>query len=125
MLDYYNEYILAVIVLVGLVCVFYTVSLLCDEHLVPAIDVLIRQYNIPEEVAAVTLIAFGSATPEIVLNSVSAIENTVDLSLPACLGSGVIAFGLVPALCVLATGKNPIILKPKLIVREVSRITLL
>ena len=100
MLDLYGEFVLALVAFVGLICVFYTISLLCDEYLVPAIDVLIQQYKIPEEVAAVTLIAFGSATPEIVLNSVSAVEHTVDLSLPACLGSGIIAFGLGKRCCI-------------------------
>lgn len=53
-----------------LIIIFYCVCILCDDHLVPAIDVIIQQFKIPEEVAAVTLVAFGSACPEIILNSI-------------------------------------------------------
>lgn len=85
----------------GLLVTFYTLCILCDEHLVPTVEVFIRQFEIPEEVAAVTLVAFGSAAPELFLNSVSAVAKTSDLSLSAVLGSGMIAFGLIPSLCVL------------------------
>ena len=52
---------------------------------------------------AITLIAFSSAAPEITLNVVSAYEGTANLSLPACLGSALIAFGLIPPCCILFT----------------------
>lgn len=68
---------------------------------------------------AVTLIAFGSAAPEILLNSVSAVKKTSDLSLPAILGSAIIAFGLIPAMSILLNTKNEMMLLPLPIVREV------
>ena len=46
-----------------------------------------------------TLIAFGSACPELLLNIVSAQENESALSQPAILGSAMIAFGFIPPLC--------------------------
>eukprot|EP01040_Poterioochromonas_malhamensis_P021772 gene21772-26340_t len=76
--------------LVGLLLTFYTLCLLCDEHLIPTVEVFIKQFEIPEEVAAVTLVAFGSAAPELFLNSVSAVAKTSDLSLSAVLGSGMV-----------------------------------
>jgi Ca2+/Na+ antiporter len=70
-------------------------------------------------VAAVTLIAFGSAAPEILLNSVSVLEDNAGLSLPAIFGSGMIAFGFIPSVCILNTGlaEHPLTIKP--ILREV------
>ena len=81
---------------------------------------LIRDYHIPEEVAAITLIAFGSASPEILLNSVSVMEDSADLSLPAIFGSGMIAFGFIPSICILSTGlrEHPLTIRP--ILREVT-----
>ena len=79
--------------------IFYAVCKVCDSYLVPAIEVFIKQYMIPEEVAGVTLIAFGSACPELLLNIVSAQENESALSQPAILGSAMIAFGFIPPLC--------------------------
>ena len=104
------------IILLGLS--FYGVCLICDEHLVPCVEVFIKTYNVPEEMAAVTLVAFGSAAPELILNMVSAVENTSDISTPAVLGSAMIAFGLIPPLCILCTHKDVIQLKVWPIIRE-------
>lgn len=134
----------AVLHLVGLLLTFYTLCLLCDEHLIPTVEVFIKQFEIPEEVAgivvaafkktrcffdqiclsfhngvAVTLVAFGSAAPELFLNSVSAVAKTSDLSLSAVLGSGMVAFGLIPSLCVLNGLKNEMKFRSFPILREV------
>ena len=66
-----------------------------------------------------TLLALGSASPEIVLNSVSAVEHAVSLSLNAVLGSAMIAFGLIPALCSWASPHNVVHLRAGPIIREV------
>jgi len=67
----------------------------------------------------VTLVAFGSAAPELFLNSVSAVAHTSDLSLAAILGSGIIAFGLIPPLCIINAPHAKIKLKLFPIMREV------
>lgn len=64
--------------------------LVCDNHLVPTVEVFIKQFEVPETVAAVTLVAFGSATPELLLNSIAAIEKTSDISMSAILGKKVL-----------------------------------
>lgn len=63
--------------------------------------------------------AFGSAAPELFLNSVSAVAKTSDLSLSAVLGSGMVAFGLIPSLCVLNGLKNEMKFRSFPILREV------
>lgn len=35
----------------GLIWIFYGLCIICDEHLVPAVEVFIRQFEVPEEVA--------------------------------------------------------------------------
>jgi hypothetical protein len=69
------------------------------------VEVIIEEFSLPEEIAAVTLIglcsfhflhdfvdrdliAFGSSTPEILLNTISAVKEASSLSMPALLGSG-------------------------------------
>ncbi|KAJ1444124.1 hypothetical protein B484DRAFT_388986, partial [Ochromonadaceae sp. CCMP2298] len=91
---------------VALLASFLSLCVVCDEHLVPCVEVFIVQFQMPEEVAAVTLVAFGSAAPELFLNSVSAVAQTSDLSLAAILGSGIIAFGLIPPLILLSSAKS-------------------
>lgn len=82
-------------------------------------EVIIQHFKIPEEVAAVTLVAFGSASPEILLNTVSVVTDSSALSLPAALGSAMIAFGLIPPLCILFTPHKKVNLQMWPIIREV------
>jgi hypothetical protein len=35
----------------ALLWIFYALCILCDDHLVPAVDVFIKQFEVPEEVA--------------------------------------------------------------------------
>jgi sodium/potassium/calcium exchanger 4 len=98
--------------------IFYAVCKVCDSYLVPAIEVFIKQYMIPEEVAGVTLIAFGSACPELLLNIVSAQENESALSQPAILGSAMIAFGFIPPLCCYFSTKPSLRLKTRPMLRD-------
>jgi Ca2+/Na+ antiporter len=102
----------------GITSTFYTLFLVCDDHLVPCVEVFIKIYNVPEEIAAVTLVAFASATPEIILNTVSAVQKSTDLSMAAVLGSGMIAFGLIPPLCLLSTSNTTLSLNVFPIIRE-------
>lgn len=34
-----------------LILTFYTLCIICDEYLVPAVEVFIKQFKVPEEVA--------------------------------------------------------------------------
>ena len=63
---------------VGLAASFYAICVVCDGHLVPAVEVFIQQLRIPEDIAGVTLVAFGSAAPELFLNMVAAFQNSSD-----------------------------------------------
>lgn len=109
-------------------------------------EVIIEEFSLPEEIAAVTLIgaiycfvsdlkfvAFGSSTPEILLNTISAVNKASSLSMPALLGSGfssclyliifsyiaMIAFGLIPSVCILYNKRPEVILETGPIAREV------
>eukprot|EP01036_Dinobryon_divergens_P022333 gene22334-30578_t len=97
------------LLLFGLYAAFTALFIVCDTYLIPAVEVFISAYNIPEEVPAVTFIAFGSASPELFLNSVSAVSKNSDMSLAAILGSGMIAFGLIPPIAIVLV---PAILGP-------------
>lgn len=89
------------------VCSLVSIYLYHFDDNILALEVLIDQYGIPEEVAAVTLIALSSASPELLLSCVSASKHkSASLSLPATCGSGLIAFGIIPAICVLLHAPN-------------------
>jgi len=90
--------------LAALLLVFRALSHVCEGFLVPAVEVLINEFDVPEEMAGVTLLALGSAAPEITMNSVSSLtQDSSSISLTSILGSAMIAFGLIPGLCILMT----------------------
>jgi hypothetical protein len=40
-----------IVCIAGLIVVFASLCIVCDEHLVPAVEVFIKQFNVPEEVS--------------------------------------------------------------------------
>jgi Ca2+/Na+ antiporter len=94
--------------LIQILCMFYSfigLAIVCDEHMVPSLDTLCHRWGIGEDVAGATFMAFGSAAPEIIINVVATIQaqtsdpETTSLGISAILGSGMIAFSLIPAAC--------------------------
>lgn len=71
----------------------------------PALETLCIRWHIREDVAGATFLAFGSAAPEIVINAVATIKsqmtsnNSTSLGISAIIGSGMIAFSCIPAMC--------------------------
>lgn len=98
-----------VIQFVGLLYSFIGLSIVCDDHMVPALETLCTRWGIGDDVAGATFMAFGSAAPEMIINVVATIQNaTADegsdpeatsLGVSAIIGSGMIAFSLIPAAC--------------------------
>eukprot|EP00756_Hemistasia_phaeocysticola_P038915 Hpha_TRINITY_DN16789_c0_g4::TRINITY_DN16789_c0_g4_i1::g.80391::m.80391 len=80
---------------------FFSLAVVCDAHLVPAIEVICERWKIPDAVAGASFLAFGSSAPEVMINAaaVAQPEPKIEMSLPAMFGSAMIAFGLIPALC--------------------------
>ncbi|ETW07014.1 hypothetical protein H310_03109 [Aphanomyces invadans] len=94
----------AILSILSLLYIFLGLAIVCDDYLVPAIETLCEKLKIPEEAAGASFLAFGSAAPEILLNAVATAEGKIESmesSLSAILGSAIIAFALIPALCAL------------------------
>lgn len=68
---------------------------------------------------AVTLIALGNSSPELLLNMIGVAQGSSDLTLPDILGSAMCAFGLVPGLALLCNTALSLELLVWPIVREV------
>ena len=100
----------ALLALILVLLCFVALAIVCDDYLCPALEVICKRHSIPDHVAAASLLALGSAAPELAMNAVATSHvnsNEIKMSVPAIMGSGVIAFGLIPAVCCLAvTGKH-------------------
>lgn len=96
----------------ALLYAFGMLAHVCDVHLVPALETLCVRWHLREDVAGASVLAFGSAAPEIVINVVTNIKSaqvaaqggydpSSALGISAILGSAAIAFTVIPAVCIL------------------------
>jgi len=112
---------------------FVGLAIVCDEYMVPALETLCRRWGIREDVAGATFMAFGSAAPEIIVNAVATIQSmsggstgdaqTTNLGVSAILGSGMIAFSVIPATCAFSSSA-PLMLKRRPLLRDEGFYTL-
>ncbi|KAL1523131.1 hypothetical protein AB1Y20_018087 [Prymnesium parvum] len=108
---------------------FYAVAVIADCHLVVSLETLCVRWNVREDVAGASFMAFGSAAPEIIINAVSTIKTILAdaeedssedtaLGVGAIIGSGMIAFTVIPGVCGLVTSE-PLALKRRPLARDV------
>ena len=95
--------------LFGLLMCFLALAIICDDFLVPPIEYFCEHYEIPDEAAGASFLAFGSSAPEIVIATIATLsgggeeggegggEGGESVGLSTVLGSAVLAFGLIPA----------------------------
>lgn len=43
----------------------------CDQHLIPSLEVLCKKWGLPEDVAGATLLAFGGSFPELAIHTIA------------------------------------------------------
>jgi cation:H+ antiporter len=86
------------------------------DWLVGSSSQVARRMGISTLVVGLTIVAFGTSAPEIVVSSFAAAEGKVDLSLGNVLGSNIANIGLVLGLCAIVLPK---VLEVRLPLREV------
>jgi K+-dependent Na+/Ca+ exchanger-like protein len=75
------------------------IAIVADEYLVVSLETLCVRWHVREDVAGATFMAFGSAAPEIIINAITTVRGSsqTDLGVSAIIGSGMIAFLVIPA----------------------------
>ena len=112
---------------------FVGIAVVADEHLAPALETLCHRLQLPEDVAGASFLALGSAAPEIIIAAVSTVKSILStdqgeevneeaafatsLGVGSILGSGMLAFTLIPGLCAMAVPR-PMLLKRRPLVRD-------
>jgi K+-dependent Na+/Ca+ exchanger-like protein len=111
--------------LIVLYC-FLGLGRVADSYLVTSLETLCVRLNVREDVAGASFMAFGSAAPEIIVNAVATIKavytesesgNDTNLGVGAIIGSGMIAFTLIPGACAVASS-SPLYLKRRPLLRD-------
>jgi Ca2+/Na+ antiporter len=91
---------------------FIGLANVCDDYLAVSLETLCVRWNVREDVAGATFMAFGSAAPEIIINAVTTIKagvgnpKSISLGVGAIIGSGLIAFLIIPAACALSAPES-------------------
>ena len=102
---------------------FVGIALVADEHLTTSLETLCARWEIPTDVAGASFLALGSAAPEIVVAAVSTVKSVMALSageadldgeatfasslaISSILGSGWLAFLLIPGVCALVVPRR-------------------
>jgi hypothetical protein len=62
---------LFVLNLFGLFFAFIALAIICDDYLVPPIEFFCERYQIPDEAAGASFLAFGSSAPELVIATIA------------------------------------------------------
>lgn len=102
---------------------FIGLAIVCDDFLVPSLETLCVRWNIREDVAGATFMALGSAAPEIIVNAVTTAQagDQVDLGVGAIIGSGMIAFCVIPSASILFSGQEkPLLIKRRPLLRDIT-----
>lgn len=95
-----------------LVVAFIGLAILCDERLMPALECLCLRWLVREDVAGSIFLAIGNSAPEIIISTVATLRaktadsDDVNLSVGAVIGSGAIAFLIIPAICIMFAPVN-------------------
>jgi Ca2+/H+ antiporter len=89
--------------IVLLLITFVALAIVCDDYLAEALEELSEALRIPHDVACASFLAFGSSAPEICINCIATARGKVDVSMGAIMGSGILAYTVIPAVCVLVS----------------------
>lgn len=88
---------------------FVAIAIVADAHLVVSLETLCSRWGVREDVAGASFMALGSAAPEIIINAISTMKtmfagsdsdaSSTELGIGAIIGSGMIAFTIIPGAC--------------------------
>lgn len=105
---------------------FATLAIVCSRYLTVGLETLCVRWRVREDVAGATFLAIGSATPAIVINTVSVVRShtaddpeAIRLGISVIIGSGMVAFLLAPGLCAVASSEA-LSLKRRPLLRDLS-----
>jgi len=103
-------------ILIFIYC-FCALAIICDSYLVCSLETFCVRWKIREDVAGATILALGSSAPELIISSVNTIAGESDLGVGAIIGSGMLAFSVLPGLMALAAGRD-LVLKRRPLARD-------
>lgn len=99
---------------------FWCQSIVTEERLVPALNVIADHFHIPDDVAGATLMAAGASSPELLCTLVSLFVTHSSLGLGTIVGSEIFNQLIICAGSVYSTRHLVLVLDKRMVVREVG-----
>merc|ERR1719191_1860847 len=81
---------------------FYVMAVVCDDYLVPAVDVICEVFHIPEDVAGATLMAFACNGPELLTNTCAIFITHSSVGMGPIVGSAIFNVLVIVGCCPIA-----------------------
>lgn len=106
---------------IGLLAVGIFLLVIGADRLVESVSSLARRLGVSPLVIGMTVVAFGTSAPEIVVNLIAASRGDADLSFGSLVGSCLLNLGVVIGLTALV---KPIVIESKVVVREIPMLIL-
>lgn len=111
-------------VLVELIIVFFCLAgmaIVCDRYLSVSLETCALRWKMRDDVAGATILALGSSLPEILIFVCTLVKghDAETMGVSSVIGSGLITFLVLPALCTLVCPSDSVLLKRRPIALDV------
>ena len=97
---------------------FYLMSVVCDDYLLPAVDAISARFHIPDDVAGATLVAFACNGPELLTNSCSIYLNDESVGIGTIVGSAIFNVLVITGCCPIVAPKRSLKVNPAFFLRD-------
>jgi len=97
---------------------FYVMSVVCDDFLMPAVDSICERFKIPDDVAGATLVAFACNGPELLTNSASIYLKTANVGMGTIVGSAIFNVLVIVGCCPLSAPDRWLKVNPVCFLRD-------
>ncbi|CAK9003921.1 unnamed protein product [Durusdinium trenchii] len=97
---------------------FYLMSVVCDDYLLPAVDAISARFHIPDDVAGATLVAFACNGPELLTNSCSIYLNDESVGIGTIVGSAIFNVLVITGCCPLVAPDRFLKINPAFFLRD-------
>mmetsp|Transcript_42834 Transcript_42834/g.79849 ORF Transcript_42834/g.79849 Transcript_42834/m.79849 type:complete len:389 (+) Transcript_42834:21-1187(+) len=97
---------------------FYLMSVVCDDYLLPAVDAMSERFHIPDDVAGATLVAFACNGPELLTNCCSIYRNDASVGIGTIVGSAIFNVLVITGCCPIVAPKGVLKIKPAFFLRD-------
>jgi len=101
-----------------IVYMFYVMSIVCDDYLVPAVDCICEKLHIPDDVAGATLIAFACNGPELLTNTCSIFLTKASVGMGTIVGSAIFNVLVITGSCPIVSPAGKLKVQPHCFLRD-------